>query len=122
MRRLIVNADDFGLTKELNRGIIEAHRRGVVTSATLMANGPAFADAVQLAQTEPQLSVGCHVVLVDGQPALDPETISTLVDRSPGARRFRDGIGGFALRALAGRLDAREIEAEATAQIRKLQA
>lgn len=130
MRRLIVNADDFGFTAGVNRGIVEAHTRGVVTSSTLMANGPAFSDAVQLAQTVPQLSVGCHVVLIDGQPMLDPKIISSLVagdasgrvGRDSGAARFRDGIGGFALRALAGRLDPREIEAEATAQIRKLQA
>jgi hopanoid biosynthesis associated protein HpnK len=127
MRRLIVNADDFGFTAGVNRGIVEAHSRGVVTSSTLMANGRAFSDAVQLARTLPQLSVGCHVVLIDGQPLLDPKTIPSLVaDRSTnhdgGAARFRDGISGFALRALAGRLDSREIEAEATAQIRKLQA
>jgi hopanoid biosynthesis associated protein HpnK len=130
MRRLIVNADDFGFTAGVNRGIVEAHTRGVVTSSTLMANGPAFSDAVQLARTMPQLSVGCHVVLIDGQPMLDPKIISSLVagdasgrvGRDSGAARFRDGIGGFALRALAVRLDPREIEAEATAQIRKLQA
>jgi hopanoid biosynthesis associated protein HpnK len=127
MRRLIVNADDFGFTAGVNRGIVEAHSRGVVTSSTLMANGPAFSDAVQLAQTVPQLSVGCHVVLIDGQPSLDPKTIASLVDRDNANRgsdpaRFRDGIGGFAVRALTGRLDSREIEAEATAQIRKLQA
>ena len=127
MRRLIVNADDFGFTAGVNRGIVEAHSRGVVTSSTLMANGPAFSDAVQLAQTVPQLSVGCHVVLIDGQPSLDPKTIASLVDRDNANRgsdpaRFRDGIGGFAVRALTGRLDSGEIEAEATAQIRKLQA
>jgi len=127
MRRLIVNADDFGFTAGVNRGIVEAHGRGVVTSSTLMANGRAFSDAVQLARTMPQLSVGCHVVLIDGRPLLDPKTISSLVahrstNHDGGAAPFRDGISGFALRALAGRLDSREIEAEATAQIRKLQA
>jgi hopanoid biosynthesis associated protein HpnK len=127
MRRLIVNADDFGFTAGVNRGIVEAHSRGVVTSSTLMANGRAFSDAVQLARTVPQMSVGCHVVLIDGQPLLDPKTISSLVahrstNHDGDDARFRDGIGGFALRALAGRLDSREIEAETTAQIRKLQA
>jgi hopanoid biosynthesis associated protein HpnK len=127
MRRLIVNADDFGFTAGVNRGIVEAHSRGVVTSSTLMANSWAFSDAVQLARTVPELSVGCHVVLIDGQPLLDPKTISSLVahrstNHDGGATRFRDGISGFALRALAGRLDSREIEAEAAAQIRKLQA
>ncbi len=130
MRRLIVNADDFGFTAGVNRGIVEAHGRGVVTSSTLMANGPAFGDAVRLAGTVPKLSVGCHVVLIDGQSLLDPKTIPRLIgrpangriDRDSGSGRFRESISGFALRAFAGRLDSREIEAEATAQIRKLQA
>jgi len=132
MRRLIVNADDFGFTAGVNRGIVEAHSRGVVTSSTLMANGAAFSDAVELAQTVPQLSVGCHVVLVDGHPVLDPSAISSLVQRDlvqrdyegrgSSAGDFRDGISSFALRALSRRLDGRQIEAEATAQIRKIQA
>ena len=63
MRRLIINADDFGFTAGVNRAIVEAHSRGVVTSATLMANGPAFAEAAGLAKTVPKLSIGCHVVL-----------------------------------------------------------
>jgi chitin disaccharide deacetylase len=122
VRRLIINADDFGFTAGVNRAIVEAHSRGVVTSCTLMANGPAFSDAVQLARTVPQLSVGCHVVLIDGQPLLDPKAVPSLVDRGSGGGNFRNGIGGFALRALAGRFDPREIEAEAAAQIRKAQA
>jgi len=122
VRRLIINADDFGFTAGINRAIVEAHNHGVLTSSTLMANGQAFADAVRLAGTVPQLSVGCHVVLIDGQPLLDSKAVSSLLDRSTGNGRFRNGIGGFALRALAGSFDPREIEAEVTAQIRKLQA
>ena len=121
MRRLIVNADDFGLTLGVNRAIIEAHTQGVVTSATLMANSAAFDDAVQLAHLHPKLGVGCHLVLVDGSPLLSPSEVSSLVDRRQG-NQFRRDISGFAFRALAGRLDENEIEAEATAQIRKLQA
>ncbi len=68
MRRLIVNADDFGFTSGVNRAIVEANEHGIVTSSTLMANGPAFEEAVKLAKTVPNLSVGCHVVLIDGQP------------------------------------------------------
>lgn len=118
MRRLIVNADDFGFTAGVNRAIVEAHTGGVVTSSTLMANGPAFAEAVQLAKTVPQLSVGCHVVLIDGEPVLGPEQLPSLTTAS----RFRDGLKTFAARAMAGRMDAAEITAEATAQIRRLQA
>jgi len=117
VRRLIVNADDFGLTPGVNRGIVEAHAGGIVTSTTLMANSAAFEDAVQLARLNPQLSVGCHLVLVDGSPLVGADRLPSLVDGT----HFRKDISGFALRALGGRLDPGEIEAEATAQIRKLQ-
>ena len=117
MRRLIVNADDFGYTAGVNRAIVEAHSRGVVTSSTLMANGPAFAEAAQLATTLPKLSIGCHVVLIDGRPVLSAEQLPSLTKGS----LFRDGLMTFAARAIAGRVDADEITAEATAQIRKLQ-
>jgi hopanoid biosynthesis associated protein HpnK len=119
VRRLIVNADDLGFTSGVNRAIVEAHTRGVVTSSTLMANGPAFAEAVQLARTAPKLSVGCHLVLIDGEPVLGASQLPTLADASRG--RFRDGLTAFALRAISRRFDPMEIEAEATAQIRKIQ-
>jgi hopanoid biosynthesis associated protein HpnK len=119
---LIVNADDFGFTAGVNRAIVEAHTRGIVTSSTLMANGRAFDDAVGLAKTVPRLSVGCHVVLIDGEPVLDALHLPTLAVADSGGARFRDGLTFFAARALAGRLDPGEIEAEARAQIRKLQA
>ena len=122
MRRLIVNADDFGFTAGVNRAIVEAHTRGIVTSSTLMVNGRAFEDAVRLARTVPRLSVGCHVVLIDGEPVLDALHLPTLAVADSGGARFRDGLISFAFRALAGRLDPGEIEAEARAQIRKLRA
>ena len=121
VRRLIVNADDFGFTCGVNRAIVEAHTHGIVTSSTLMANGPAFAEAVQLAKTVSQLSVGCHVVLIDGEPVLAAERVRTLTERNPSVPRFRDGLKTFAARAITGRVDADEIAAEAQAQIRKIQ-
>jgi hopanoid biosynthesis associated protein HpnK len=124
VRRLIINADDFGLTVGVNRAILEAHEHGVVTSATLMANGQAFEDAIALAQSRPGLGVGCHVVLVDGAPLLDETAVRSLLDRGgnrSGHPRFRKGITLFGALALLGRLAENEIEAEATAQIRKLQ-
>lgn len=121
MRRLIVNADDFGFTAGVNRAIVEAHTRGIVTSSTLMANGRAFEDAVRLAKTVPRLSVGCHVVLIDGEPVLDAKRLPSITSAPSGGARFRDGLKSFAVRALAGGLDPGEIEAEASAQIRKLQ-
>jgi len=114
---LIVNADDFGYTSGVNRAILEAHSRGVVTSSTLMANGLAFAEAAQLARTVPRLSIGCHVVLTDGEPVLGAEQLPSLTT----AAHFRDGMVAFAARAIAGRIAAEEITAEAAAQIRKIQ-
>lgn len=74
----MINADDFGFTRDVNAGIVQAHREGVLTSTTLMANGDAFEDAVRLAHETPTLDVGCHLVLVQGRSVLDgnplPET------------------------------------------------
>jgi chitin disaccharide deacetylase len=128
VHRLIINADDFALTAGVNRGIAEGHDRGVVSSTTLMANGQAFEDAIALTQSRPRLGVGCHIVLVDGVPLLNKTDVRSLLDSGHSGRdgtvdpRFREGIAGFGARALLGRLHADEIEAEATAQIRKLQA
>ena len=119
MRRIIINADDFGLTSGVNRAIVESHVRGVVTSTTLMACGAQFDEAISLASEIPRPSVGCHVVLVDGWPVLKGSEVACLLPR--GAQRFRDGLAGFACQAVAGRLDEAQIEEEITAQIRKLQ-
>jgi hopanoid biosynthesis associated protein HpnK len=118
VRRLIINADDFGFTSGVNRAIVEAHMRGVVTSSTLMAQGAAFDEAVLLAERAPELSIGCHVVLIDGEPVLRPDEIPSLTD----SNRFRDGLKSFAARAIVGRIHDSEVAAEAAAQIRKLQA
>ena len=71
-RRLVVNADDFGFTPDVNEGIIEAHRKGILTATTLMANGDAFEDAVRLAHLNPGLDVGCHLVLIGGRSLRPP--------------------------------------------------
>jgi predicted glycoside hydrolase/deacetylase ChbG (UPF0249 family) len=67
-KQLVVNADDFGFTHDVNRGIIEAHQHGILTATTLMATGDAFDDAVRLARENPALDVGAHLVLVGGRP------------------------------------------------------
>lgn len=118
MRRLIVNADDFGLTSGVNRAIVEAHNGGIVTSATLMANGPTFSEAVALSRLASGLSVGCHVVLVDGSPVSPVEQVPSLIKREG---QFHDSLATFARLAVVGNLDPIQIEAEVTAQIRKLQ-
>jgi len=118
VRRLVVNADDLGFTLGVNQAIVKSHTDGIVTSATLMANGPAFCEAKELAKQLPSLSIGCHIVLIDGVPVLPAARIPSLTQ----SVQFRDSLKSFAARALAGRLDSTEIAAEAKAQIRKVQA
>lgn len=121
MKRLIVNADDFGLTKGVNRAIALLHQGGSLTSATLMANGSAFEDAVEIAKQQSTLEVGCHVVLVDGFPSSAPSEVPTLLDRGSSGAFFYTSPGRFALALYAGKIREQDIEREAVAQIRKLQ-
>jgi predicted glycoside hydrolase/deacetylase ChbG (UPF0249 family) len=117
--RLILNADDFGLTLGVNRAIRELHQRGVLTSATLMATGRAFEDAVKIALTTPTLGVGCHIVLTDGVPVSHPESIPTLLGSD--RRTFRPKLIGFVQALLRGKISEEEIAIEAFAQVQKLQ-
>lgn len=119
MPRLIINADDFGLTAGVNRSIAECHRAGTVTSTTLMASSQAFEDAVATVRANPALRVGCHVMLVDGNPLIPAPEVRSLL---AGSSAFRVGFADFAQATLTGKLHADEITREATAQIRKIQA
>ena len=69
-----MNADDFGLTAGVNRAVVELHQAGVLTSATLMARAAATDEAIALGLANPTLGVGCHVVLVDGEPVSPART------------------------------------------------
>lgn len=80
IKRLIVSADDFGMSAGVNAGIIRAHREGILTDTSVMANGQAFAEAVALAREHPTLSVGLHLVLVQGRAVSPPAHIPLLVD------------------------------------------
>ena len=123
MRKLIINADDFGLTAGVNRGILETNLDGVVSSTTLMAGGPAFEDAVSRARSGRNFSVGCHVVLVDGTPVSPPDTVETLLAiRSAEPEKFFSSLSAFAARATLGGFDRDQLVTEVTAQIRKIQA
>ncbi len=115
LRRLIINADDFGYTPGVNRAIAECARFGTVTSATLMANAVEFEEAVAIA-SEDVVAVGCHVVLVDGEPLSAAEKIPTLVDGDT----FRASITDLARVAVTGSIAADEVATEAAAQFRKL--
>ncbi|HEY1901493.1 MAG TPA: ChbG/HpnK family deacetylase [Terracidiphilus sp.] len=119
MRRLIVNADDFGLTRGVNRAVMDLHRKGMLTSATLMARAAATEEAMGLGLATPSLGVGCHLVFVDGVPVLPPRDIPTLADRKMGL--FYPKLGAFLRLALLGRIRSEEMEAEAAAQIALLQ-
>lgn len=119
MGRLIVNADDFGLTAGVNRAIAELHASGVLTSATLMARAAATDDAVARALATPGLGVGCHVLLVDGEPVSQANNIHSLIDTR--TERLQQKLGPFLRRLFTGRIRPEEIEAEAATQIRLLQ-
>jgi hopanoid biosynthesis associated protein HpnK len=78
--RLIVNADDFGLSPSVNAAVIRAHREGILTTASLMVNEPGFDEAVKLAKENPKLGVGLHLTLLMGHSALSPEKIPDLAN------------------------------------------
>ena len=117
MKRLIINADDFGLAPGVNRAVVELQQAGVLTSATLMATGSYFSPAVYLAFAQPALAVGCHVVLVDGLTVLRTDEVPSLLQKG----RLRNTVGEFVRDLMRGRIREREIEAEAIAQIRRIQ-
>ena len=126
MTRLIINADDFGLTTGVNRAIVELHRAGLLTSATMMAKASATDDAIEQARSSSSLGIGCHIVLVDGEPVLSPRLdIPNLADPVDGTFRqtllqflnliYLQCTWPFQKPAVS------EIEAEAAAQILLLQ-
>src|ERR1700712_5771822 len=98
--RLIINADDFGLTPGINRAVEELHQAGVLSSATLMATGLAFEDAVAIARRNPSLGVGCHLVFVDGLPISHPETVPSLLCAD--GKSFRSSLADFMQAVMRG--------------------
>jgi chitin disaccharide deacetylase len=117
VKNLIVNADDLGWTEGVNRGIAEAHRSGIVTSASLLANGVAFASGAELARTTPGLGVGVHLNLTDGPSTAQPELVATLLN-DKGA--FEGGPEALLLRIAKRDLTLIEVEQEWEAQIEKV--
>lgn len=104
-KQLVVNADDFGFTRDVNLGIVEAHQQGILTATTLMANGDAFADAVRLARENPGLDLGAHLVLIGGQALAKPGS-----ELPPTVPRL---LAGIAARRI-------HIYAELAAQVRRI--
>ena len=110
---LVVNADDFGISRGVNRGIVEAHRAGLVTSASLMANLPSAEDAVTRAAVCPDLSLGLHLTLTAGRPLSPPDQVPTLVD---GSGRFLV-LGQLLTRLSTGKVRPSEAARELSAQV-----
>jgi len=116
MARLIVNADDLGLDESVNDGILLAHQRGIVTSASLLPAGPAFEHALGLCRGCPTLDLGVHLTLVDERPASNGAEIPSLVDQRG---RLCDRAA-LLRRYAAGRISADQIERELRAQIARV--
>lgn len=117
MKSLIVNADDLGWTEGVNRGIAEAHGNGLVTSASLLANGLAFASGVDFARKTLGLGVGVHLNLSHGAPAADPAKIKSLLDKTG---MLRGSPENLLARLATHQLVLEEVQREWSAQIQKI--
>jgi len=117
VKNLIVNADDLGWTEGVNRGIAEAHRKGLVTSTSLLANGRAFDAAVAVGRNNPALGVGVHLNLSDGPPTAQAGEVTGLLNE---AGQLEEGPEGLLLRLARRGLRVAEVEREWDAQIQKV--
>jgi hypothetical protein len=111
-KRLIVNADDLGRTVGINRGVVEAHRRGIVTSATVMVNYPGALAVAAIARENPGLGLGLHVQLTGGPSSLPPERLRSMVDAEGRLPSKPEGLRDP---------DPAEVLAEARAQLARFQ-
>jgi predicted glycoside hydrolase/deacetylase ChbG (UPF0249 family) len=114
MRQLVVNADDLGMTRGVNRAVVEAYRAGIVKSASLIANAAAFEDAAAMLRQSPGLSVGLHVNITEGRPLRSAK--SSLVDRGGIFHR----PAAMAIRLSLGAISMRDLEDEITAQAERV--
>jgi len=112
--RLILNADDLGLSPQVNAAIEQAHRFGALTAASLMVGEAAAAEGVAVARRNPALAVGLHLTLTDGTPCLPPERIPALVGPDG---RFRDDMAGLGLVLAVSAAARAQLRAEVAAQI-----
>ena len=115
--RLVINADDFGLSAGVNRGILAAHAAGAVTTTSLLANLPAFDDAIQSARSAPALGIGLHFNLTAGAPVSPPDRVASLVNAETGTFC---SLPRLAARAFRGRVDPAEVARECEAQLLRL--
>ncbi|MDD4601028.1 Chitooligosaccharide deacetylase [bioreactor metagenome] len=117
MKKLIINADDFGLHEAVNSAVITAYKNGCLTSTSIMPSGKAFDNAVRLALQNPGLGIGIHLTLVAEMPVSDPIYIQSLVDSTG---RFAPQYPQFLFRYLIGKISLKDIEKELNAQVQKV--
>lgn len=115
--RLIIHADDFGLTEKVNKGIMKAHQEGILTSASIMASGAAFEHAVEICRIVPTLDIGVHLTLVEERPVLGGNTVKTLINKQG---RFHEHARQFVQRYFCGLISLDEVRLELDAQIQKV--
>ena len=115
-REVIFNADDFGLCKSINAGVIESHEKGVVSSASIMVTGEAFEEAAAYAARNRTLDIGLHLALCDGKPVCDPGEVASLLN---GNGKFHAGYAAFVKSYFSGKIDLAEVEKEFRAQLAK---
>ena len=115
--KLIVHADDFGISERINEGILQAYLHGVLTSTSIMASGAAFEHAISMYESTPTLDVGVHLTLVEEQPALDAEIVQSLVDRDG---KLHPHASIFTSKYLTGRINLGDVQRELEAQIKKV--
>jgi len=116
-RCIIINADDFGLTKGINKAVRQAHSEGVLTSTTLMANMPAAQQAVEIAKELPRLGVGVHLNLLEGQPVSNESSVKQMLCRQG---RFVRSAAALAVKAALSKNVRKAIKIELEAQIRRV--
>ena len=117
MKNLIVNADDLGWTEGINRGIADAHRRGLVTSTSLLANGRAFESGLTVQRQHPDLGIGVHLNLSDGPATAPAASVPGLLNK---AGELEGGPESLLLRLAARSLPLEQVELEWEAQIAKI--
>lgn len=114
---LIINADDFGLSEGINKGIIEAYKNGILTSTSICANGAAFDSAVRLAKEHPNLDIGIHLILVGEKPLSEPNKVRSLIDDEG---NFHQSAAEFTKRYYFGKINLDEVKAELSLQFSKI--
>jgi hopanoid biosynthesis associated protein HpnK len=115
--RLIIHADDFGLSEQINNGIRHAYLDGILTATSIMATGSAFEHGIDICRSTPDLDLGVHLTLVEEKPLLNGYTISSLVDNSG---KFYKNAKVFVRRYLSGKIRLAELRRELDAQIRRV--